>query len=177
MRVAVAVSGRGSNLEALLDSLGITTEQLGQMLETMGLSPRANKNKEGKILGYYVEQTVKAGKANFYFTVSGTGSETTVWVDTNVAVFGDQNPATVSMLTGLLAEQDNLWPAYFVYYPKTKILQLAMPLQNANPTAAMIRKTMDDFAAKCNTVLDVLAKEMDKEKAKADENKEKGSQK
>jgi hypothetical protein len=128
------------------------------MLDTMGLSPRPRKDKDGKVIGYHIDQMTKLGKATYYLSVSGTGSSATIWVDANIAVFGDKNPATVALLTALLAEQDNLWPAYIVYYPKTKVLQLAMPLQNANPTPAQIQKTLTDFTVKCNTVLDTLAK-------------------
>jgi hypothetical protein len=142
----------------------ITIEDLGQMLDAMGYSPRPGKNKEGKTIGYYVDLSSNGATITAYVTVGGTN----VWIDTNCITYDEKNPATVPLLLGFLAEHDRLWPAYLNYYPKTKVMQLAQSVTGP-VTSGALRKGLDSFMQKFLIVRDAYVKVKQIEKEEAEE--------
>jgi hypothetical protein len=133
----------------------VTTEDVGLVLEQMGYELQPNKDKDGKLKGYWFDLTRGGTTITLYVNVSPGG--TVVWLDNNLITFDEKTPATTETLLGLLAEQDNLWPAYLTYYPKTKMLTLALPVEKAL-TPANIRAALDSFADKFQIVADAYKK-------------------
>ncbi|MBA4190359.1 MAG: hypothetical protein C0467_20420 [Planctomycetaceae bacterium] len=140
----------------------VTVEELGQMLETMGYSPRPATDKDGKVVGYWVELT--RGSITIRVLLDVAPSGTVVWVAANMIQFNDKTPASVDILLGLFAEQNKLWPAYLVFYPKTKMLELAMPLYAQELTPATVRTGLESYLNNVMLVLEtykaVKAKEL-----------------
>lgn len=134
----------------------ITVADLGRMLEELGHEPRESKDKDGKVIGFHVDQTRDGTKVTCYVTVSDDG--TTVWIDNSLLVFNEKTLATVPVLLGLLAEQDDLWPAYVVYYPKTKRLKLARAVEGPELTRQKLRAGLESFMEKWAVVRNAYQK-------------------
>ncbi len=145
----------------------LTIEDVGAMLEAMGYTPRPGKDKDGKLVGYYVELTRGGNTVTAYLSMGGPN----IWIDTNFAVYNEKNPASVTLLLGLMAEHDRLWPAYLNFYPKTKVMQLAQPVIGPNITPAALRKGLDSFMDKWVIARDAYYKARAIEKEEAEEKK------
>ena len=148
----------------------MTLDELQQMLETMGYSPRPGKNAEGKVVGYFVDLTRGGDTIPGYLSLAGDN----IWLDTNLLVFNDKQPATLPVILGLLAEQDKLWPAYLSFYPKTKVLQLTQCIKGPNITPAMIRASFESFMDKWIIVKNAYIAAKGREEAEAKEKAEIG---
>jgi hypothetical protein len=151
-----------------------TIPELGTMLDEMGYGPRESKDKDGKVTGYYVDMNRDGSKVTCFLTVSGG---TTVWFDNTLLVFDDKTPATLPVVLGLLAEQDNLWPAYIVHYPKTNKLVLAQAVTGPDVSRKALRDGLESFMDKWvvvkNTYQKVLKEEaIAREKAEKEGDKE-----
>lgn len=141
----------------------ITIEELGQMLEPMGYAPRPALSKEGKLLGYWVELTRSSTTFRVFIDVAPSG--TVVWVSSNMIQFNEKTPASIDTLLGLIAEQNKLWPAYQVFYPKSKMLELAMPLHVQELNRATIRTGLESFLSNAMIVLETYKAAKAKEQA------------
>jgi|GEM_PF-2408890 len=133
----------------------LTTEELGEMLDNLGYATRPSKNKDGKIVGYYFDLSRGSTKITLYASVS---AGTNIWIDTNMITFDDKTPPTTEMLLAFLGTQDQLWPAYLVYYPKTKLVQMALSVEVAGLTPTILNKKIESMMDKFNIVLEAYKK-------------------
>jgi hypothetical protein len=141
----------------------ITTAQLGEALEALGYTPERNRDKDGKVLGYYID--VKRGDTTVTMYLSVASNGMNLWIDVNMVTLDEKNPPTSELLLAFLGTHDQLWPAYLVYLPKTKMVQMAMSVSSAGFDS-------DALKAKLNTMMDkfLIVAEVYK-KAKAEEQK------
>lgn len=141
----------------------VTTEELGAMLEKMGYAPRPRKDKDGKVTGYAVKLTRDSTTITVYLDVAGTGGN--IWLSVNATKFTDKEPATPELLLAFLAAHDQLWPAYLVYYPETKWVELSMSMTAAGFGPATLRTNLDRMMDKFLIVAEAYKKARDAEKA------------
>ena len=80
-------------------------------------------------------------------------------------MFNDKDPATQELLLALLATHDELWPAYLVYYPTTKLVQLSMSMTAVGFGPATLRTNLEGMMDKLMIVAQAYKKVRDAEKA------------
>jgi hypothetical protein len=124
----------------------MTVEELGKMLEGLGLEVKPFKNKDGEIVGYNVEYT--RGSETLRLSLSMSPSGMNVWLNAGMLAFNEKNPATVNVLLAILGKHNEMWPAYVTYFPKDGWIDLSMPVQGPNFTPASLRQGLDTFMDK-----------------------------
>jgi hypothetical protein len=88
----------------------MTMEDLGKILEGLGLEPKPYKNADGVVTGYAVVYT--RGQDRLTLSVSLSPSGTNVWLQAGMLQFNEKEPATANVLLALLAKHNEMWPAY-----------------------------------------------------------------
>ena len=143
----------------------MTLDDLQQLLDAMGYNLRPGKNAEGKVVGYFFDLTRGSDTITVYLNVVGDN----IWIDTVLITFNEKTPASLPVVLGFLAEQDKLWPAYVVYYPKTKVMEMAQCVKGPNITPAMIRTSLESFMDKFGIVKNAYQAAKAREEAEAKE--------
>jgi hypothetical protein len=124
----------------------MTMEDLGKILEGLGLEPKPYKNADGVVTGYAVVYT--RGQDRLTLSVSLSPSGTNVWLQAGMLQFNEKEPATANVLLALLAKHNEMWPAYADHTPKSGWVFLSMPVQGPNFTPASLRTGLDTFMDK-----------------------------
>jgi hypothetical protein len=134
----------------------VTTSEVRDALEDAGYSPKANKNKDGKIISYSVE--VKRGDTTITVYMYAAEGNRNIWFEVDMITLDERNPPTKELLLAFLGTHDQLWPAYLVYYPKTKGVQMAMSMSADDFNTATLKGNLDKMMDKFLIVADVFKK-------------------
>ena len=134
----------------------VTTSELGDALEDAGYSPKAVKNKDKKVIGYEVE--VKRGDTTITVYMYAAEGNRNLWLEVNMITLDEKNPPTQELLLAFLGTHDQLWPAYLVYYPKTKMVQMAMSMSADGFNSKALKGNLDKMMDKFLIVADVFKK-------------------
>ena len=134
----------------------LTTEYLGDTLEKAGYAPRPVKNKDGKVTGYFVDLTRGSTAATGYLHVTSNGGH--IWLSFYAIKFTDKELATPELLLALLATHDQLYPAYLVYSPETKWVELSMSMTTAGFGPVALRTNLDRMMDKLLIVVEAYRK-------------------
>ncbi len=134
----------------------VTTEYLGDTLEKAGYAPRPVKNKDGKVTGHAVDLHRGTGTFTVYLDVTSNGGH--IWLNVYAIKFTDKELATPELLLALLATHDQLYPAYLVYYPETKWVELSMSMTTAGFGPVALRTNLDRMMDKLVIVAEAYRK-------------------
>lgn len=143
----------------------LALEDVRQMLENMGYEPKAIKNKDGKVTGYYVMVAVGDAKVECQFSLSGDQSN--IWVNCFLLKFNDKFPIGADVLQMFLENQDGLWPAYVQYYSDTQTVWLCFAIPNQDVGTATLRREIEGINKRVQLLVEGLRKVLTaREKAK-----------
>jgi hypothetical protein len=135
----------------------LSMEQLGRMLDDLGLNPKANANKEGKLVDYDLEFQSGTWTMRHWVSISPSGKF--IWINTNIAKPLPAEGISVEALLGLLEQNNDVWPAFVYYVKEVRRLRLGMGIRNEDLTPAKLRKDIDTFTESAKTLMVRFEKE------------------
>jgi hypothetical protein len=129
----------------------VSMAQLGKMLDDLGLNPKANTNKEGKVVDYDLEFQSGTWTMRHWVSISPSGKF--LWINTNLAKPLPAEGVSVEALLGLLEQNNDVWPAFVYYVKEVRRLRLGMGIRNEDLTPAKLRKDIDTFTESAKTLM------------------------
>jgi hypothetical protein len=115
---------------------------LKTMLDGMGLDEvKENKNDKGEVVSYSVN--IQRAPWTFWISVSLSPDKTNVWLNAWLSKVPDPGNVPPKVLLGLLAANEKIWPAYFIYSETWTQFRLSMPVPNRDVKAKDLRKQLD----------------------------------
>jgi hypothetical protein len=135
----------------------LSMAQLGKMLDDLGLNPKANTNKEGKVVDYDLEFQSGTWTMRHWVSISPSGKF--LWINTNLAKPLPAEEVSVEALLGLLEQNNDVWPAFVYYVKEVRRLRLGMGIRNEDLTPAKLRKDIDTFTESAKTLMVRFEKE------------------
>jgi hypothetical protein len=115
----------------------LTIDDLGAMLDAMGLLPSPLKDKDGKVVAYRIELEQGGWTIRMKVALSKDGSN--LWFTAGFRVVDSKEAVPGLVLVKLLQQSERFWPAYFAA-SDDGMVYITMPAANADLTPAKMRK-------------------------------------
>jgi hypothetical protein len=121
----------------------LDNESLHTLLVNMGLDPKVGKNTNGNN-SHAVR--IEEGDWDIHVDISLSQNMANVWFTAALVDIPDVDRLPASYFRGLLEKNKHIGPAHFAYVPKSKRMNLYMPVKNRDVTPTLIYKELTYFA-------------------------------
>ncbi len=115
----------------------LTDEGVRTMLASMGYELKIMKGQKDPVYA------IKAGQLTILVSLSGNHEN--LWISANLAKLPEGKPVPAQRLLTLLADNGKIDPIHFDYQPGSRLLTLALRLENRDLTVKEVRNALDTF--------------------------------